>query len=64
LGDLLDAVDAWKPLLGTVDGALQSLLRQNLGGLQGVKALQNNGERKDGACNERPYGPSCCLYDA
>jgi hypothetical protein len=50
--------------LGTVDGALQSLLRQDLVGLQGIKALQNDGERKDRACNERPYGPACCLYDA
>jgi hypothetical protein len=40
------------------------MLRQDLGGLQGIKSLQNDGERKDGAGNERPYGPACCLYDA
>ncbi len=56
--------DAWKTLLGNVDGVLQGLLRQEFGGLQGIQALQNDGERKDGARNKRPYGPSCCLYDA
>ena len=50
--------------MGAVDGALQSMLRQDLGGLQGIKSLQNDGERKDGAGNEGPYGPACCLYDA
>jgi len=43
---------------------LQSLLRQDLVGLQGIKALQNDGERKDRARNQRPNGPACCLYDA
>jgi hypothetical protein len=60
----LDGGVAGKPLLCAFDGAQKSEFRNDLGGSQGIKALQNDGERKNGTGNEGPNGPSCGLYDA
>jgi hypothetical protein len=60
----LDGGAAGKTLLCAFNGAMKSEFRNDFGGPQGIKALQNDGERKNGTGNEGPNWPSCGLYDA
>ena len=64
LRNFLDGGVARETLLSALYGALKGKFRDDLGGPQGIKALQNDSERKNGTGNEGPNGPSCGLYDA